>query len=253
MSLESPILADRVLCPRAERNFELPSAKEFKAWSKRQKKLFIYSRMARLGLYTRANNIIDNYYDDLSETYQQFLNIAQLPGNESLKKHFCVLLTGDYEEEILGYAADGISLEEILLDINSEHGVYGFRTIMEADPRYEGYKDAKRKMFVMEETTFRQYCAMAYKEGQKHAGQCATGESAVTLDPISFFEPLYKDNKGMQSTEHLTSKILAKMGLHKIPFYEFMPLLEVNLQRGREGKPAPVYGSSKKAKTDKSL
>ncbi len=110
-----------------------------------------------------------------------------------------------------------------------------------------GPDNTVQNMVVMEKITFKQYCAMAYKEGQKYLGQCAKGECVDTLlDPISFFEPLYKDDKGMQSTEHLTSKILAKMGLHKMPFGEFMSLLEINLQRGREGKAGPLYASNKK-------
>ena len=260
MSLESPILADRVLYPRVIENNTLPNVDEFNKWSDRQKKLFVLSRMVRFGLLSDWHidrrqlrscipGIVEQYQTFLELAHRRIFDVVDYKDAHSniTGRHFINALSTRYEEEILKNPVHGI--EDIFFYTNAAHGVYGFRTVCGRDPEYNYII----RMVIMEETTFRQYCAMAYKEGQKYLGKCASKSGVATLDQMSFFEPIYTDYEGMESTEYLTSKILTKIGLHKMPFDEFMSLLKINFQRGREGDAGLVYGFYKRDGGSESL
>lgn len=260
MSLESPTLIDRILYPRALAHNIAPKLEEFDKWSNRQKLLYLFIRAIRLGSYANVNSIrltLNHLKGLVIEDYKNLLFLKEQPFSfnnsskedsafqhlEGTKKHFIISLWAEYERGLLGFSHLPSGVRDLIFDVNAKHGVYGFRVLYESDPNSEG---DSIKMAIMEEMTFRQYCAMAYKEGQKYFGQCATGECVATLDPISFFVPLYTDYEGIQSTEYLTSKILAKMGLHKIPFDDFMLLLKLNFQAGREGDPGPFFALTRR-------
>ena len=268
MSLETPTLVDRVLYPRALANNIVPRLDEFDKWSDRQKLLYLFAKAIKLGSYVSESSIrltLSNLKDFIIADYKDLLYLRErsCPFNNSsekdstfshlerIKKHFMRDLWAAYERTLLGFFHLPLGINDLIFDVNSKHGVYGFRVLYEPDP--SNNRDSI-KVVVMEEVTFRQYCAMAYKEGREHFGQCATGECVDTLDPISFFEPLYKDYEGMQSTKYLTSRILAKLGLCKISYDYFMTVLKMNFQAGRDGDPGPFFGlTGKVGNTDKSL
>ncbi len=111
MRLESPNLVDRVLYPRL---YKLPGVVTFNDWSKRQRRLFICSRMSYFNLLPELSTdrqLLRFRIAEIADVYSTFLKVAAYRRKRSgadinsrdyaISRHAIDALRSIYEQSIL--------------------------------------------------------------------------------------------------------------------------------------------------------